>query len=173
MIELSFVSTQKNVEETAKFLEEAFPEELCEDLCDWIPIACLRFSIQDDYSTFEYFVDNAPVLEFALRLNEIVHSIKVGETQTLFLTMHGCHADFTRKELDTIVVESRSSDHRAICKLSDLVISSESFCKELYLFIMATYPKYFDKMDSGYPEFNSGTGKPSERAIKILELHSQ
>jgi hypothetical protein len=167
---------ESDVKEARKFMGESFPPELCSSLEWWIPTARLIFSIDGwDISFSRSESEKIPVLEFAAKLNELLHNIQVGEKVRLSLTMDSYNKEFVRTDDKTVMIDSWGEyDGQPVltCALSDLQTSSAIFCRSLYEAIVKDLPGYFEMMDRR-PEEKARPAKTASELIiqQLLLIH--
>lgn len=174
MIVLSFIFNDADILEAREFMSHPFPDELCENLEDWIPNADVVFSIDEYDSGYSFrYAFRVPVVEFAERLNVVVHTIRVDETRLVDLTLMSCPIEFLRIDEEIVSVSRYGNGrHEALCLLSEFQKSSELFCSMLYHEISNVFPGYFEMMDR-YPEGKEPREQSaSQRTIGRLLLHS-
>ncbi|MDX1988857.1 MAG: hypothetical protein SFV17_19380 [Candidatus Obscuribacter sp.] len=172
MLQLTFSMSDSDIENTRQFINNPFPAELCDGLEDWIPTANVVFSIDgQNLSPCLNNSESIPVLEFALKLNEILHTIRSGDKRTLAFSMDAGWRKFVLENEDVIVVSGFYGEpFSASCSLVELKIATKEFCEKLYQDIVDCFPGYFEMMDR-LPVNQVRLGEtPSQRKIRLLNL---
>lgn len=165
MIQLDFDFDQPDIDEAVTFINKPFPPELCGSLDYWIPNAHVVFTINGD--TFE-LLPKTPVLEFAVQLNEIVHTIKVGEIRKLLLLESGITLRFYLLDSSILAVDARGLS--SPCWLAEMQAASEKFCSKVLQEIQTKIPGYFEFMDRLPEGTTTRQESPSEQRLGLLRL---
>lgn len=174
MIVLSFSMDHSDIEETEQFMKKDFAPELCEILEDWIPNGNITFLVDKlDAEPCGWKGMNGPLLEFAIKLNRIVHTIKVGDVLVLDTTLQSNPVQFSMTAENILILRFGAANTcETICELAEMQASSEAFCTSLYDFILKQFPGYFEMMDRRACGAPSPEESASARKIRFLSMRT-
>ena len=152
MIVLEFSMTDSDVGELSEFIARPFPEELCDDMPCWAPYAHLTFVIDGEFiCSNQREPQRLPVLDFAICLQTILHTISIGETKRLDLLLHGPLCDLSLVDAHTVLIKAaryrESGPLSVTCALPDIMNASDCYTRKLVDRIRNNFPEYFHKMD--------------------------
>jgi hypothetical protein len=170
MIELDFFMDDADKRETHRFLADPnFPSELCENLEDWVPVGRIIFSVNNaNMSCCRSIDERYPILEYATKLNQIVHSLQPGKFENLTFTLNSDRTTFFR--IDEYNVQITRFAEKQVCGYVELLNASEQFCSRLYDAIIKEFPAYFKVVDRCMATLGMGLERVSERKINRLFL---
>ncbi|GEM_PF-723804 len=110
------------------------------------------------------------ILDFALSLSQIIHTLVEGQALTQFRMMEGGTRYFTFVDKNLLKIETDfDEDTAGLCRFPDFKEHVELFCVQMHDEIVRLFPSYFELMDkvSGNKVFD--TGKTArETAINLL-----
>lgn len=172
MIELSYTIDARGIAETQQFIAKVLSKEIrCRGYNG--PVGFIKFSVNGQNMNWCDESDEDELLPFALGLNTILHSIKVGEEIRDRLSDSGLSLYYKLIDAETILLGPCPSVERAEipCDFNDLKLKAESFCLALYNEIMLLFPGFFEAWELGTGGIRNERGETqSEEIIRKLHL---
>lgn len=172
MIELSYTIDARGTAETQQFIAKVLSKEIsCRGYNG--PVGFIKFSVNGQNMNWCGESDEDELLPFALGLNTILHSIKVGEEIRDRMSDSGLSLYYKLIDAETILLAPSPSIERAEipCDFNDLKLKAESFCLALYNDIMRLFPGFFEAWELGTDGIRNEQGETqSEEIIRKLHL---
>lgn len=172
MIELSYTIEARDTAATQQFLTKVLASRIGHQGYDG-PVGFIKFSINGKNMNWCDQSDEDELLPFALGLNTILHTIKVGEEMKQSLSDSGLSLYYSLIDSQTILLTPSPSTSKVeiLCDFNELKSKAESFCLALYNDIMRLFPGFFETWELCTGGVRNMQGETqSEEIIRKLHL---
>jgi hypothetical protein len=172
MIELSYTIDARDIASTQEFIAKALSSRIGNSGYDG-PVGFIKFSINGKNMNWCTESDEDELLPFALGLNRILHTIKVGEQMKQYLSDSGLSLYYSLIDSQTISLTPSPSTSKVenLCDFNELKSKAESFCLALYNDIMRLFPGFFETWELCTGGIRNEQGETqSEEIIRRLHL---
>lgn len=172
MIELSFTIDSEDIAETNQYLEAVLSHRKTHMNYEE-PVGFIRFSFNGgDNMSFCGESQKDELVPFAVVMNTILHTIKVGEEMRQPHLSDGGTLYYKLVDAQLILVTLPGPKKiEVLCDFTELKLKTEQFCEALYNEIVRLFPAYFEVMDrrSGGIRNERGETQSEDTKRKLLQ----
>lgn len=170
MISLSFTFDADDNAETQEYVQEVLLGKRLTKSIEG-PRGFIAFTINGGENlSWCGYSDKEELLPFAVGMNTVLHTIKVGEEVRQFQMTDGGRLIYKLLDSQIMLISCSPSKNVNIpCNFIELKSKSESFCSELHGTILTLYPRFFEALDYRSSGWRNQYGETrSEEVIRML-----